>query len=463
MLTHSILSTRQNNGTKCHGVFIIAILVFASIDCTRPAFGGDQKTMVPVEQKRAMTWGQPAALMIQPGLEELTAPEPDGFTTSKISPQEQSGDLSLDSLNQPEDISGSISEGFERSPTEIIRQRYPDGKVQVERHVIQDESGSYRNHGLWTLKSRRGDVMAQGQFEMGLMSGNWQRWHPVGAGGLFAESPFNQFRGPFLSTCGFAEGKLHGLWTIMDQQRRKILEIPYTDGKRDGIASWYWPNGVRMRQVQFVNGVLNGDLIEWNRNNEITQRVTFDRNRELIIRKGWFVKDQPKSEYHFLGPELEFSGEDDWWNARPASFEIAGTETQHGPALEWHTNGQLRMRGQFLEGTEEGAFVWWHLNGQKQIEGTFDAGAREGKWRWWHANGSLAIEGEYHHDQAIGEWIWRDENGNIANRETMTGDRDVEEVEGMPGEEMEPLEGIEARTTSDPSDQPPLDSLHIPD
>lgn len=436
--------------------------------------------MVPVEQKRAMTWGQPAeGTPIQPGMEELAVPEPDGFKTNmSSSPQEQTGQLSLDALIGPEDISGSISDGFDGSgQTEIIRQRYPDGKIQAERHVIQDETGSYRNHGPWTLKSRRGDIMAKGQFERGLMTGNWQRWHPIGAGGLFDESPFNLFRGPFLSTCGFAEGKLHGQWTIMDQQRRKILEIPYTAGKRDGIASWYWPNGVRMRQVQFINGELNGDLIEWDRNNEITRRVTFDRNRELITRKTWFVKDQPKSEYHFFGPELEFAGDDDWWNAQPAAFQKVGTETQHGAALEWHSNGQLRMRGQFRDGTEQGVFIWWHMNGQKQIEGSFIAGAKEGKWRWWHANGSLAIEGNYHQDQAIGEWTWRDENGQIANRETMSDGTDVEEVEGMQGE---PVEGVEAQSTSgrsgqreqieqpattDPSDsdQPSLDSLHIPD
>ncbi len=462
MLTHSIFSTRHNSGTNVHGVFIIAFVVFAAFDSTRTAFAGNQKRMVPVEQKRAMTWGQPAAgTKIQPGFEELAVPDPDGFTSNTKSPQEQTGELSLDALSEPEDISGSGTDGLDQgNRTEIIRQRYPDGKVQVERHVMQDETGSYRNHGPWILKSQRGDIMARGQFELGRMTGNWQRWHPVGSGGLFGESPFSLFRGPFLSTCGFAEGKLHGQWTVLDQQRRKILEIPYTTGKRDGIASWYWPNGVRMRQVQFVQGELNGDLIEWDRNNRVTRRVTFDRNRELLTRQTWFVKDQPKSEYHFLGAELEFSGDDDWWNAQPAAFEAVGTETQHGAALEWHPNGQLRMRGQFKEGMEQDEFAWWHENGQKQIAGSFVAGARQGKWRWWHANGSLAIEGDYHQDKPIGEWTWWDENGKIANSETMTDGSDVEELEGIPSVEME---GVEAQSTSGPVEQPALDSLHIPD
>ncbi len=382
----------------------------------------EAQELVPVSGKRAVTWGQQSPPLIpDESIEELPAPRPDGATQFNTFPRQDPwqpdvSDLSLEQLEvvpaEPDDQAG-------RAGNEIIRQRYPDGRIQIRRFVIQDEFGNYLNHGPWTLYSQRGQIMARGQFEEGLMTGNWERWHPEGSGGLFSESPFGEFQGPFLSVCGFAEGQQHGTWTIMDRYRRKILEMPYVRGNRHGVATWYWPNGGNMRQAGFENGKMQGDLIEWDQNNRVTRRSSWDDNRELITRDSFYYRNQKRSENHFLGPPLQFLGKDDWWNARPARFEASGQEIQHGPAVEWYRNGQLKMRGQYREGTRHGHFAWWHPNGQKQAEGTYANGLRDGRWRWWHASGVLAIDGIYRADQPGGTWTWWFENGQVDHTEDM--------------------------------------------
>ena len=83
----------------------------------------------------------------------------------------------------------------------------PNGKVQILKNVVQDEMGNFYNHGVWRLFNQDGQALAEGQFNQGLMEGQWQRWHPSGSDGLFSTEPFNQFQGPFLSSATFAGGK----------------------------------------------------------------------------------------------------------------------------------------------------------------------------------------------------------------------------------------------------------------
>jgi antitoxin component YwqK of YwqJK toxin-antitoxin module len=411
-------------------------LMVVALACCLSAAQSSAQDLVPVERKNELNWGQPPlssrGSRTFGDAEEIAAPEPDGYANAAVSPQEEEGPLSLGPIN---DVDREVIDGQSDGPalggaSEVIRQRYPDGKVQIERHVRQDENGSFMNHGPWVLKSQRGDVMAKGQFENGKMSGMWQRWHPAGAGGLFAEEPFSRFRGPFLSVCSFAEGKPHGEWMVMDGRRNKIFELSFTLGKRDGTASWYWPNGARMRQVQYVEGQLSGDWIEWDTNRQITRRTSYDKNRELVIRQTWYHREQPQTEYHFLGPPLQVEGADDWWNARLASFRASGEEERHGPSREWYVSGQKKMQGQYRHGKEQGEFSWWFENGQRQLGGSFVDGARQGVWRWWHANGQVAVEGEYHQDKPVGKWVWRDEEGKVTEQKELAA-TPAEEIQGM--------------------------------
>ncbi len=414
--------------------------------------------LVPVSGKRAMTWGQQEVSRepIVP-FEELPTPRPDGATQLNSVTQDDFPDLSLEQLEsvdaEPVDDPDRYGPG---TGNEIIRQRYPDGKVQILRFVIQDEQGNYLNHGPWTLYGRQGQILAKGQFEQGLMSGNWQRWHPAGSDGLFGEKPFDEFAGPFLSSSGFVAGKQHGSWIVMDRHRRKILEMPYRQGKRDGLATWYWPNGGKMRQASFQDGKMQGDLIEWDKNNRITRRSSWDNNRELITRNAFYYRSQKRSEDHFLGPPLQFQGSDDWWNARPARFESVGPETRHGPSVEWYRNGQVKMRGQFREDQRAGKFAWWHENGQKQAEGEFETGTREGRWRWWHDAGTVAIDGQYRNSQPVGTWTWWFKDGKVDRTENM-------DAAGL--EELDTVESIQPESDRFDSDSPmdlSLESLELP-
>ena len=318
---------------------------------------------------------------------------------------------------------GKIDEmqpGLSGGRYETIRTRYPNGKVQILKNVMQDERGNFFNHGIWRLFNQEGEVLAEGQFEQGLMEGRWQRWHPSGSGGLFSTEPFNEFQGPFLSSATFSQGELDGAWIVYDQQRRKILEIPYRQGKRHGLAVWWYPSSSKMRQARFQDGQLDGTLKEWDRQNRLVRNDEFISGKKIVRNTSYFQPQQKESESYFLDTELELDGEDNWWDAQPASFAMRGEAMQHGPISAWHDNGQLKMKGQYLHNHRAGQFTWWHQNGQRSLTGAYDGGLKTGLWTWWHPNGMKRIQGSYQADMESGNWTWWDEEGHLVSSESMT-------------------------------------------
>ena len=176
---------------------------------------------------------------------------------------------------------------------EIIVQRYPDGKPQIEREVAQDEEGNFYNHGFWKVYSRQGNIIAKGQYRNGEMDGLWERQHTKESSGLFSTKPFNLFQGPFTSTATFKNNPLDGMWTLTDYYERKIFEVPYTKGKRDGTATWWYPTMTKMREVTFQDGTIDGRLSEWDEQNKLTRDETVS---------GW-EKNHSRSD--FLSPQTK--------------------------------------------------------------------------------------------------------------------------------------------------------------
>ena len=120
---------------------------------------------------------------------------------------------------------------------EVVRERYADGKIRVERQVTLNNDGNYVNHGAWKLFSTDGDVQAEGQYNFGQRIGMWTRWVGPKDTPMLTEFPFKQFKAPFMSQVNFVEGKMEGEWTITDANDRKVMMVALKGGERNGNAT----------------------------------------------------------------------------------------------------------------------------------------------------------------------------------------------------------------------------------
>ena len=329
------------------------------------------------------------------------------------------------SLLRSDEIDKAFEATQNRDGSELIKQFYPDGKVQIERYVAQNENGDYYNHGSWKLLNRRGQVMAKGQFEEGLMSGTWERWHPANSSGMFQSAPFNEFKGPFVSTATFKEGKLDGVWAIFDQFQRKIVEIPYREGLRHGTATWKFADSSNMRIAKFSKGQMDGPLYEWDRDSKLVRNDEYINGRRVIRNVTFYRPKQRRTENYYLEGEYQLEGTDSWWDAKPAEYVQTGSRVQHGPSQVWYENGQIKMRGSYQSNEPVGGFTWWHGNGQRELTGMYAKGVKVGKWTGWHENGIKSFEGNFEDDKRIGKWQWWGEDGKVRARK----DFDQEESE----------------------------------
>ena len=323
--------------------------------------------------------------------------------------------LRIDSLNDVESENRNFNSD---RPHEVVRERYEDGNVKIVRTVTQDQEGNYYNDGGWLMYDRQQRPIASGTFDRGAMHGSWERIHEPG-GGLFSQIPFSLFEGPYKSSATFKRNRLDGVWRITDRNDRLICSITYKDGVRDGKATWFYPrNGQKMREAEFKKGVPDGLVLQWDQQGKVTSRDRFVDGRKLLTRKTTFANQSIESQREFRDQQLSPVGTDNWWAAKPATFDRTGQPIQHGSVAQWYPNRQPKMTGRYVDGRRDGLFTWWHPTHNKKAEGKFVEGMREGLWRYWHESGMKRSEGEFKDDQPWGLWRSWNRDGKLVDERT---------------------------------------------
>ena len=306
---------------------------------------------------------------------------------------------------------------------ELVRERYNDGAIHVERQTTLDRDGNYVNHGSWKMFAPKGDVLAEGQYHFGHRVGLWTRWHAKNDSALFNEVPFKEFKAPFMSQVSFTDGVMDGEWMIVDANDRKVSQISLKNGQRHGLAIAWLPNGTTFRQATYENGLPVGELLEVNKKTAKVERTaTYTDGRKVISKTDYFSgKKQKKTEMIYLGPETTQQAADAFWNARLAKFASEGKNLRHGLAKAWFPNGKLESEGTYQYGKKSGTFTFWHENGQVAATGDYRDDQPEGQWVWWHENGQRSAFGRYQEGLLMGEWRWWNDGGKLTKQHIYDG------------------------------------------
>lgn len=306
---------------------------------------------------------------------------------------------------------------------ELVRERYPDGKVRVERQVTLDSEGNYVNHGAWKLYSPSGSVLAEGQFDMGKRVGAWTRWLGRNDSPLLKQFPFNRFKTPFASQAIFNDDVMDGEWLIVDANNHKALQVSLSDGHRHGQVITFLPNGKEFRQETFENGVPVGDVLEIDsKSGELKQVATYLDGRRIVTKTNHYRGGRlKKSEEMFLAATTVQKSADSFWNTKLAEYASEGEDLRHGTAKTWFENGQVQIEGFYRSGLRDGNFTYWYSNGQVAATGEYKDDLPNDVWVWWHSNGQKAAVGTYEAGALVDQWRWWDEQGQLARQKVYDG------------------------------------------
>ncbi len=307
---------------------------------------------------------------------------------------------------------------------ELVRERYTDGAVRIERQTTLDRDGNYVNHGTWKMFSPKGEVAAEGHYHFGRRVGMWTRWLGSKDAELFKAAPYKEFKAPFMSQVNYTNGKMDGEWVIMDANDRKVSQISLKDGQRHGLAITWLPNGTTFHQATYENGLPVGELLEVNKKTgKVERTATYTEGRRVINKTAYHPggKKEKKSEIMYLGPETTQVAADEFWTVRMAKFAADGKTLRHGTAKAWYPNGKLESEGTFQFGKKSGTFTFWHENGQVAASGDYRDDLADGQWVWWHENGQRSAFGRYQDGTLLGEWRWWNEAGKLTKQHIYDG------------------------------------------
>ncbi|MBL8891683.1 MAG: hypothetical protein JNL67_17010 [Planctomycetaceae bacterium] len=378
-----------------------------------------------------------------PSTSEFSAQAPERLKLPTINVSSNGARLQQDSGGEPlpgpkQDVGNSTgqveNEGIVRmlkplvvgpQNRELLTQRYANGQVMIEREVALDQHGNYMNDGSWKMYDMDQQLMGSGRFQNGQMIGLWRRTHLEPNHPWLSSTEFRGFQSPFHSSAEFVDGKLEGVWLIKDNQDRKVVELNYKAGRRNGSGTWWHPNGEVRRKLSFQDDVLHGAWQEWNADKQLIHENWFVEGQRIDKQVNNFAADRPESEVSFLEAKLILAETDDWWNARLAAYQPSGERIQTGPVKAWYDNGQRHMAGYYKDGKRHGEFAWWHDNGHRKLIASYDQGQRIGKWIWWHENGIKAAEGSFKDDAAIGQWTAWNDVGEITSQRILGTDRET--------------------------------------
>jgi antitoxin component YwqK of YwqJK toxin-antitoxin module len=310
---------------------------------------------------------------------------------------------------------------------ELVRERYPDAKVRIERQVTLNGDGNYVNHGSWKQYTPNGDVIAEGQYNFGRREGLWTKWYSRKDSAALNEFPFNKFKAPLQSQATFVNGKMDGEWIITDAEERKVMLVSLKGGMRNGPTTIWLPTGKIYQQITYLNAVPVGEMIELNsRTGKFETVATYEDGRKVITKSlNYPGSKQKKSEIMYLGAKEVEQSTDNFWTLRLAKFGTDGKNLRHGSAKAWFSNGQPKSDGYYQEGKKSGTFTFWHENGQVASTGEYRDDKPEGTWVWWHDNGQKSAVGTYQNGALIGDWRWWSEDGKLTKQQTYDGTESV--------------------------------------
>lgn len=122
---------------------------------------------------------------------------------------------------------------------ETIKERYDNGRVKIQREVIQDDNDNYVNHGAWTMFDPRGRKIAEGRFQHGERQGLWTRWLFPGDSKMLTQNPYKEFPSPsFRKRSLKADGfRAPGLSSTRDSERSANGRIKTANATVPGLGS----------------------------------------------------------------------------------------------------------------------------------------------------------------------------------------------------------------------------------
>lgn len=135
-------------------------------------------------------------------------------------------------------------------------------------------------------------------------------------------------------------------------------------------------------------------------------------------------------------------------------YSVDENGVRHGPYIEYHRNGKLRVKARYRKGLLESLYESYHETGERYVTCAYRRGELHGKYQERWEDGTPYLEGQYRNGKRQGRFEVFEEKKRVAEQEWEAGV--LVELDGMvphPRSREEVLEALER------IEGPPADAL----
>ncbi len=182
---------------------------------------------------------------------------------------------------------------------------------------------------------------------------------------------------------------------------------------KNGLFSWYSPEGVKTEESYYENGRMNGSHKIWYENGQqkLIGKMTYGEkdstwiwwyeNGELWtiadykdgkVNGRWitFYENGVKKEF-YIAKDNKFAGIGEGWDSTGIKqFDInLDPELKNGDFKLFYPDGILMGQGQIKDGRPNGEWIAYYSNGNKKGVGTALNGYKFGKWIYYNDDGTI--------------------------------------------------------------------------
>lgn len=320
-----------------------------------------------------------------------------------------------------DDDAGVVSEAQTAQAAELIRQRFPNGKPQVERWVTEDAQGNIVNHGKYIEFDGQGTIIASGDYVFGLREGQWTKHIADEQVRKLAGSTDKGFVAPFQSRANFVGGQLDGKWTIVDSDGRVVVSWAYAAGVREGISTHFNSQAEVTQSITYKDNLADGPAL-YAAGGEVPQDTQFSDGLMLRQSDKWHpvTGSNPRvlqsQEWHLVPMPLNVASSD--WSGDQVEYQstVGATPIRHGLSTTFYASGQREFEGNYDHGQRTGTFAWWYPNGQQKTVGEYRNDKEHSEWTWWHENGMKQAAGMFADGRKVDEWSQWSPSGTLVKR-----------------------------------------------
>jgi antitoxin component YwqK of YwqJK toxin-antitoxin module len=88
-----------------------------------------------------------------------------------------------------------------------------------------------------------------------------------------------------------------------------------------------------------------------------------------------------------------------------------------GPWVEYHPNGQIKSKGEYVNSKRVGPWTFYHPNGKPEQVGKYDKkGKAQGPWKWYYETGNILREENYLNDLQDGMMTEYSDSGKVITK-----------------------------------------------